>query len=69
MVASTLRAANHEQLEGGPREAGLRIIIARSSTEAAEAFLATDDFAPHLAERTSGSVSHHDLIEGKDDLA
>ncbi len=63
------RTANHEQVEGSPQEAGLRIIIEWPSKDAAEAFMADDEYAPHLAERTKGSVSHHYLIAGKDDLA
>jgi hypothetical protein len=27
------------------------------------------DYLPHLKVRTDGSISHHFLIEGKDDLA
>lgn len=27
------------------------------------------DYAPHLEARTAGSISHHYLIEGKDDQA
>ncbi|SIO10743.1 DUF1330 domain-containing protein [Vannielia litorea] len=63
------RTASHEQVEGAPQEAGLRIIIEWPSKEAARAFMADEAYAPHLAERTAGSVSHHYLIEGKDDLA
>lgn len=63
------RTASHEQLEGEPQEAGLRIIIEWPSKEAAKAFMADEQYAPHLAERTAGSVSHHYLIQGKDDLA
>ncbi len=37
--------------------------------EKAEAFMADDAYGPHLRARTGGSVSHHFLIEGKDDLA
>ena len=63
------RTASHEQVEGAPQEAGLRIIIEWPSKEAAKAFMADEQYAPYLAERTAGSVSHHYLIEGKDDLA
>ena len=63
------RTASHEQVEGEPQEAGLRIIIEWPSKEAAKAFMADEQYAPHLAERTAGSVSHHYLIQGKDDLA
>jgi uncharacterized protein (DUF1330 family) len=63
------RTTSHEQVEGDTQEAGLRIIIKWPSKEAAKAFMADEDYAPHLAARTTGSVSHHYLIEGKDDLA
>ena len=63
------RTTSHEQVEGETKEAGLRIIIEWPSKEAAQAFMADEAYAPHLAARTAGSVSHHYLIEGKDDLA
>lgn len=63
------RIANYEQAEGEARTAVLRIIIEWPSKEAALAFMRDDAYVPHLAGRTNGSVSHHDLIEGKDDLA
>ncbi|WP_394177960.1 DUF1330 domain-containing protein [Yoonia maritima] len=63
------RTTSHEQVEGEMQEAGLRIIIEWPSKEAAQAFMADEAYAPHLAARTAGSVSHHYLIEGKDDLA
>ncbi|MEN8657875.1 DUF1330 domain-containing protein [Marivita sp.] len=64
-----VRTTRHEQVEGDTQEAGLRIIIKWPSKEAAKAFMADEDYAPHLVARTTGSVSHHYLIEGKDDLA
>ena len=63
------RTASHEQVEGEPKEAGLRIVLEWPNKEAAQAFMADPDYAPHLEARTKGSVSHHYLIEGKDDLA
>lgn len=63
------RTASHEQLEGDTQPAGLRIIIEWPSKEAAQAFMADEAYVPHLAARTAGSVSHHYLIEGNDDLA
>lgn len=63
------RTASHEQVEGDTQAAGLRIIIEWPSKKAAEAFMADEAYGPHLAARTAGSVSHHYLIEGKDDLA
>jgi uncharacterized protein (DUF1330 family) len=63
------RTTSHEQVEGETQEAGLPIIIEWPSKEAAQAFMADEAYAPHLAARTAGSVSHHYLIKGKDDLA
>ena len=63
------RTANHDRLEGEGEEAALRIIIQWPSKEAAEAFMNDPAYQPHLAARTAGSISHHFLIEGKDDLA
>lgn len=63
------RTANHEQVEGESNEAGLRIILEWPSKEAAKAFMEDPEYAPHLKARTEGSVSHHYLIEAKDDLA
>lgn len=42
--------ASHEQVEGEPQEAGLRIIIEWPSKQAANTFMADEAFAPHLAE-------------------
>ena len=63
------RTASHEQVEGGDQPAALRIILEWPSKAAAEAFMADEIFSPHLAARSAGSLSHHYLIEGKDDLA
>ena len=62
------RTSSHEQLEGKTKAAALRIVIEWPSKEAAHAFMNAPDYAPHLKARTAGSVSHHYLIEGKDDL-
>lgn len=63
------RTATHEQMEGSAESAALRIILEWPSKEAAIAFMNDPDYKPHLDARTNGSVSHHVLIEGKDDLA
>ena len=63
------RTASHERLEGQGEGAALRIIIEWPSRESAVAFMNAPAYAPHLRARTAGSVSHHFLIEGKDDLA
>lgn len=63
------RTASHQRLEGEGEEAALRIVIEWPSKEAALAFMNDPAYLPHLEARTAGSVSHHFLIEGKDDLA
>ncbi|MEM7190995.1 MAG: DUF1330 domain-containing protein [Pseudomonadota bacterium] len=63
------RTTDHERLEGEGETAALRIIIEWPTKEAAKAFMADPDYAEHLEARTSGSVSHHFLIDGRDDLA
>jgi uncharacterized protein (DUF1330 family) len=63
------RTANHEQIEGAEQAAALRIVIEWPSKEAAQAFMADADYAPHLQARTNGSVSFHFLVEAKDELA
>ncbi|CAL2077169.1 DUF1330 domain-containing protein [Tenacibaculum sp. 190524A05c] len=63
------RTSSHEQVEGNEQQAALRIIISWPAKEAALAFMNDPEYAPHLKARTAGSVSHHFLIEAKDDLA
>ncbi|TQV75210.1 DUF1330 domain-containing protein [Aliikangiella marina] len=62
------RTANHECLEGQSDKVGLRIIIEWPTKACALAFMADPTYQPHLQARTKGSISHHFLIEGKDDL-
>lgn len=62
------RTASHERLEGEGEDAALRIILEWPSREAAIAFMNDPEYIPHLKARTVGSVSHHWLIEAKDDL-
>lgn len=63
------RTASHEQMEGDKQEAGLRVILEWPSKEAAVAFMSDPEYAPHLKARTEGSISHHYLIEQKDEFA
>ncbi|MBG05901.1 MAG: hypothetical protein CMM59_17705 [Rhodospirillaceae bacterium] len=63
------RTATHERLEGDGEEAALRIIIEWPSETAAKAFMNDPEYVPHLEARTAGSISHHFLIAGKDDLS
>lgn len=63
------RTASHEQIEGDEQPAALRIILEWPSKQAALDFMNDPEYKPHLEARTKGSVSHHYLIEKKDDLA
>jgi len=63
------RTSSHERLEGDGEEAALRVVIEWPSKEAALNFMKDPEYIPHLEARTAGSVSHHFLIEGKDELA
>ncbi len=63
------RTAAHEQIEGDDQPAALRIILEWPSKQAALDFMKDPDYVPHLNARTAGSVSHHFLIEKKDDLS
>ena len=63
------RTATHEQIEGDSQPAALRIIIEWPSADAARAFMADPEYAPHLRARTAGSDSVHFLIAATDDLA
>ncbi|MCL6273357.1 DUF1330 domain-containing protein [Muricauda sp. 2012CJ35-5] len=63
------RTTSHEQLEGDNRTASLRILLEWPSKEAAIAFMQDPEYLPHLEARTKGSISHHYVIAGKDDLA
>lgn len=63
------RTTSHERVEGEGEDPALRIILEWPSADAAKAFMSDPDYAPHLAARTAGSVSHHVLIEGQDDMA
>lgn len=63
------RTASHERLEGEGGDVALRIVIQWPSKEAAVGFMNDPAYLPHLQARTAGSVSHHVLIEGKDDLS
>ena len=63
------RTSSHERLEGEGEGAALRIIIEWPSKEAALNFMNDPTYAPHFKARTAGSISHHFLIEGKDDLS
>ena len=66
------RTATHEQVEGDPLMCGhlqKHLIIEWPAKENAVAFMGDPEYAPHLKARTKGSISHHYLVEAKDDLA
>lgn len=62
------RTNSYERLEGDTQSPAVRIIIEWPSHKAAIDFMNDPEYTPHLKARTAGSVSHHALIEGKDDL-
>lgn len=63
------RTDRHERLEGDRESPVLRIIIEWPSRQAAIDFMNDPGYVPHLKARAQGSVSHHALIEARDDLA
>mgnify|MGYP001237929606 CR=1 FL=1 len=63
------RTSSHERLEGERDNPALRIVIEWPSRQAAADFMNDPQYAPHFNARTAGSVSHHALVEAKDDLA
>ncbi len=63
------RTVEHEQLEGRGEPVGMRIVIEWPSKQAAINFMNDPEYQPHLQARTTGSVSNHYLIAGKDELA
>ncbi len=63
------RTSVHERLEGDRENPALRIIISWPSKQAALDFMADSEYVPHLKARGAGSISHHALIEGIDQLA
>ena len=62
------RTSSHKRVEGEGKDVALRIIIEWPSKQAALDFINDKEYSLHLKDRTEGSVSHHFLIEGKDDL-
>ncbi|CAM3098633.1 DUF1330 domain-containing protein [Vibrio rarus] len=63
------RTNSHERLEGDRDQPALRIVIEWPFRQAAVDFMNDPGYVPHLKARTAGSVSHHALIEAKDDFA
>ena len=63
------RTAIHHQLEGNSERPALRVIVEWPSKEAALSFMKDPEYLPHFQARTSGSISNHFLIQGKDYMA
>ena len=63
------RTTNHDRLEGDRESPALRIVIGWPTKQSAYEFMEDPEYVPHLNARTAGSISHHALIEAKDDLA
>lgn len=63
------RTQDHERLEGTGENPSLRIIIEWPSKQAALNFMNDAEYKPHFIARLNGSISHHYLIAGKDELA
>jgi uncharacterized protein (DUF1330 family) len=63
------RTTRHEQLEGDPSPASLRVIIEWPDRDAAQAFLNDPEYAGPLKARLNGAENMHFLIEGTDDMA
>ena len=62
------RTASHERVEGDAENPALLVVIEWPSRQSALDFINDPEYAPHLKARTEGSISHHALVEGKDDL-
>ena len=61
------RTSDHERLEGHGDTPASRVIIAWPNKKAALDFINSPEYAPHLAARTAGSISHHFLLPGLDE--
>ncbi len=62
------RTSEHERLEGTGDDPAVCVIIEWPARENAMAFMGDPDYAPLLKARTDGSVSHHHLVSGQDDV-
>ena len=62
------RTVSHERLEGDGDDPAVQVIIEWPSKDDAHAFMRDPAYKPLLEARTAGSISHHFLVEGKDDV-
>lgn len=60
------RSGNIRTLEGEPRDTTVIALLEFPSAQAAEAFAADPDYAPHAAARQRGSDSRFQLIDDTD---
>ena len=63
------RTSQHERLEGQGDDPAICVIIQWPARDAALAFMSDPEYVPLLKARTAGSVSHHHLVSGQDDVA
>ncbi|MEM9759201.1 MAG: DUF1330 domain-containing protein [Pseudomonadota bacterium] len=63
------RTMNFERLEGSGDDPAAFVVIEWPSKEAGLGFMNDPEYAPFLEARLAGSVSHHFLIDGNDELA
>ncbi|MEO1177300.1 MAG: DUF1330 domain-containing protein [Pseudomonadota bacterium] len=63
------RTTNFERMEGSGDDPAAFVVIEWPSKDAGVAFMNDSEYAPFLKARLAGSVSHHFLVEGKDDLS
>eukprot|EP00525_Craspedostauros_australis_P000602 CAMPEP_0198108178 /NCGR_PEP_ID=MMETSP1442-20131203/267_1 /TAXON_ID= /ORGANISM="Craspedostauros australis, Strain CCMP3328" /LENGTH=97 /DNA_ID=CAMNT_0043763401 /DNA_START=76 /DNA_END=369 /DNA_ORIENTATION=+ len=60
------RTANHEQMEGEPRERPqLRVILEWPSKESVMAFRDSPEYQPYFENRLKGAKTVHILVEGQ----
>ena len=63
------RTTNYKRMEGSGDDPAAFVIIEWPSREAGVGFMNDPEYKPFLEARLAGSVSHHFLIDGNDELA
>lgn len=63
------RSTNYERLEGEGENPAAFVMIEWPNKEAGLAFMNDPEYKPFLEARLAGSVSHHFLIDGNDELS
>lgn len=64
-----VRTTNYTRMEGSGDDPAAFVIIEWPSKEAGTAFMTDPTYKPFLDARLAGSVSHHFLVDGNDELA